>query len=103
MRARFWIKSVELVVVGRKPDGSQARIANVTMGPVNRATEDNINWSAYTPSGEIKMTVSTEDGIQWWLDHQGQDCYVDLTPVPFDQQDVMDYQERTKLTQPSVP
>lgn len=80
MRARFWIKSVTREIAGRNDDGTPTFYGKVEAVAVTRQTGD-ANWAHYTPVGSLTMTVSSE-ALDWWLEHQGEDVYLDLTPVP---------------------
>lgn len=57
IKARFFVAEFNEVVVG-----GGGRQATAVMRAVRRETDDNIQWSKYTPAGEIKMTVTQEEG-----------------------------------------
>lgn len=78
VRAQFWVKSVLLNAVS---GGNVSRV--VTMAPVVRATgqpgydpEGNTDWSKYTPSGHIEMTVSAEAAGAIFQDAVGKDVRI---------------------------
>lgn len=62
IRARFWIQKVA------KQAASQGAVTHIVeLAPVVRASgqpgydpEANVQWSRYTPSGRIEMTVTNE-------------------------------------------
>lgn len=57
IKARFFISGFnKSVVSGGK------RQALVTMTAVKRETDDNVSWAAYTPAGQIQMTVNEIEG-----------------------------------------
>lgn len=53
VNARFYVHSILL---------TNTDYALVTMNPVTRNTEDNVQWAKYTPSGELKMNVNKTTG-----------------------------------------
>lgn len=93
MNWKFWIRDVKITVVAKGQ-----RQAEVVMVPVTRKTEDNIEWSRYTPTGEMRFTVTQESAIVWFLLHQGED--VDLAgTVNTDEAQPVDYQERERISE----
>lgn len=69
VRAKFYVSGISLQTWG----------TSIEMQPVTRG-EDNKEWSAATPSGNLKMTVANERAAeQFW---PGQEWYLDFTPIP---------------------
>jgi hypothetical protein len=68
VQALFYIQSVKDIVVA----GGSHNI-EVEMYPVTRQTDDNKQWSKYTPSGSIKLMVTEEGGQQFFRDNIGKD------------------------------
>ncbi|WP_421849926.1 hypothetical protein [Oricola sp.] len=79
VRAKFWCKKIEYV---HNPPGGDpaATMAEITFEPVYPQGEDdttNKEWSRWTPSGEIKMTVTNPAAIARF--EGGRSYYVDFT------------------------
>lgn len=68
--ARFWVQSV------KKTKGSDHIVREVVLAPVVRATDDNICWSKYTPSGNITMSVTAEAAGEWFEERLGKDIAI---------------------------
>lgn len=92
MNWKFWIRDVKITVVAKGQ-----RQAEVTMVPVVRKTEDNVEWSRYTPVGEFRFTVTQESAIVWFLVHQGEDVDLAGTVTSSDVSGV-DYDERERIS-----
>lgn len=74
--ARFYVAKIT------KNAGSFGNHLNVTLLPVTRKTGDNIDWSKYTPSGSIEMTVSSEAGAYDWFESMiGKDVAISFSPA----------------------
>lgn len=81
VKARFWVQGVDKRAVGNSEIN---RI--VTLAPVIRAAQlaggdDNKSWSKYTPSGEIKLTVTAIGAGQWFEDRIGKDVAITFDDV----------------------
>lgn len=83
VKARFWVQKVTKQAAS---GGGVTRI--VELAPVIRATgqpgydpEANVNWSKYTPSGSIALTVTAEAGGQWFEDRLGKDVAITFEDV----------------------
>jgi hypothetical protein len=81
MRGRFWISTVTRRVGSVNTDGSLKVYGEVELNAVSRSTDDNVDWAHYTPVGKLTMTVGPE-AREWFEAHQGEDVYLDLTPIP---------------------
>lgn len=74
--ARFWVQKIT------KQAASQGNVTRIVeLAPVIRSTSQpgdgqNVDWSKYTPSGLITLTVSAEAGGQWFEDRLGQDVAI---------------------------
>lgn len=68
VKARFWIR--EITKFGNAGNNK------VVLSPVTRNTEDNVQWSKYTPSGEITLFITTEGAQQWFEDRIGKDVAI---------------------------
>ena len=68
VKALFYVQSVEKTAAS---GGSHA--TRVTLFPVTRATDDNVQWSKYTPSGKIEMTITADGAQEWFEEHLGED------------------------------
>lgn len=45
----------------------------VTLLPVVRPTDDNVEWSKYTPSGKIEITVTADGAQEFFEQNLGKD------------------------------
>jgi hypothetical protein len=74
--ARFWVqKSEKHVVAG----GGIMR--TITLQPVVRAHElpggeGNVDWSKYTPAGNISLTVTQDGAGEWFEERLGKDVAI---------------------------
>jgi hypothetical protein len=59
VKARFWIRTITR--------HANTETSEVILGAVTRKTGDNVDWSKFTPSGELKLFV-TNDGAREWFD-----------------------------------
>lgn len=59
--ARFWIQSVKKTVVNTSAISREVILAPVVR-PQNVAGADgNVEWSKYTPSGEIRLVITADE------------------------------------------
>lgn len=76
VKARFWVQSIKKTTVA---GGSFAR--EVFLQPVVRSSgmpgaEGNVDWSKYTPSGEMRLVVTADGAGQWFEDQLGKDVAI---------------------------
>lgn len=72
--ARFYV--AETTRHAGNPDGM-----SVVLRPVMRATPDNIAWSKFTPSGEIRMNVTTANAAQFYARNLGKDIAITMEEI----------------------
>ncbi|MBD3847124.1 hypothetical protein IED13_15550 [Bosea sp. SSUT16] len=77
VRAKFFVKSIShMGTPGSDP------VAEIAMAPVFGSYGDgkvNETWSKYTPSGELKMTVTNPGAIEQFA--VGKAYFLDFTPA----------------------
>lgn len=73
VRARFWVR--EIAKYGNTDN------VKVTLAPVTRSTSDNVEWSKYTPSGEITLQVTAEGAQRWFEERLGKDVAITFDDV----------------------
>lgn len=74
VRARFWVR--EYTRFGNTDN------VKVVLSPKTRAGEDdNVDWSRYTPSGEITMSITTEGAQEWFGERVGKDVAITFEDV----------------------
>lgn len=56
--------------------------AEIVLRAVTRGGDDNKEWAAATPSGELKLTIGNPAAVAALADHLGEDFYVDISLVP---------------------
>lgn len=76
VRAKFRVTGIELY---ESPEGS----GRVKLVAGNDKEGDNTDWSKWTPSGEISMTITNPTAFEVFKNalHQKQRFYVDFTTV----------------------
>lgn len=85
MRARFWVGTISKAPAsGNRENGEKNFTGTVNLNAVQRKTGDNVEWASYTPSGTLTMNVNA-NALDWFLEHQGEDVYLDITPIPADE------------------
>lgn len=82
VRARFWVQEVAKQAVS---GGNVTR--HVKLQPVVRASglpgaEGNVDWSKYTPSGSIALTITADGAGEWFEAMLGQDVSITFDTVP---------------------
>jgi hypothetical protein len=77
VRAKFRITGITLY---ESPEGS----GQVTLTAGNDKEGDNTDWSKWTPSGQITMTITNPDAFKQFIDafHKKQRVYVDFNALP---------------------
>lgn len=69
--ARFWVQKVNKSLA----NGSEIH-REVILQPVIRPTDDNVAWSKYTPSGEIRLVVTAAGAGEWFEERLGKDVAI---------------------------
>lgn len=70
--ARFYVSEI------RK---TAADACGVTLLPVIRPTDDNIQWSKYTPSGKFEMNVTADGAREWFESRLGKDVAITFDEI----------------------
>lgn len=73
IKARFWVR--EVTKFGNT-DNVQVKLAATIKG-----SDDNKDWSKYTPSGEIIMSITNPTASQWFEDRLGKDVSLTFEDV----------------------
>lgn len=73
VKARFYVSQVTRF--------ANAQNINVVLHPVTRKTEDNVDWSKFTPSGKIELSVTNESTAEWFEKHLGKDVAISFEAV----------------------
>lgn len=81
IKARFWVQNVLKQAIS---GGEINRV--VQMAPVTRSTGqpgdgENVDWSKFTPSGGMNMTVTQPEAGQWFEDRIGKDVSITIEDV----------------------
>lgn len=74
--ARFWVQKVTKQAVA----GGEV-MREVTLSPVIRSSDQpgadgNVQWSKYTPAGEIRLMVTAAGAGEWYEERLGQDIAI---------------------------
>lgn len=75
--ARFWVTEVT-----KKCGSGDEVIYVVTMKPVVSPLQGNDDWSKYTPSGTIELTVTNEAAGRWFEDRLRKNLAITFDDVP---------------------
>lgn len=63
IEARFYVAEFNERALGTGPDGQPATMASVVLNAVTRKMgEDNVQWSEYSPSGQMTIAVTQKKG-----------------------------------------
>lgn len=74
VQARFFI---DRIVKHARFEGIEVFMSPVTGGRASGV--DNTDWAKFTPSGEIKLTVTNESAKAWFEAHMGGDHDIAIT------------------------
>lgn len=77
VQARFFIQTITRVA-------NNPNQVNVTMTPVTRG-EENKEWSEYTPSGKIELTITKGGATTWFADRLGKELAITFEDRPEDE------------------
>lgn len=88
----------KMVVIAFEEDNSpvqegQKRNKILVMQPVTQGSEENKQFSKFTPTGQLHLTVTPETSVYEGDFKKGQEFFVDITPVPLTSDDVGDYED----------
>lgn len=56
--AKFWLQSITETTSG----------FNVVLQPVTDGSDDNRQWSKYTPSGRLEMSITNDEALPFFTD-----------------------------------
>lgn len=74
VRARFWVREIT--------KHGNVEQTTAILAPVTRKQgEDNVDWSRYTPSGEIRMSITSEGARDWFEQRLGKDVAITFDDV----------------------
>ena len=78
VRAQFWVQKV-----AKQAASGGALTRTVELAPVIRSTgqpgynpEGNSDWSRYTPSGRIELTITADAAGEWFEERIGKDVAI---------------------------
>ena len=82
VNARFWVQKITKQAVS---GGNHA--VHVELAPVVRAkglpgADENVDWSKYTPSGNIQMTITSEPAARFFEEALGHDIAITFERAP---------------------
>ncbi|MGL5008612.1 MAG: hypothetical protein ACRC6I_01920, partial [Paracoccaceae bacterium] len=75
VRAKFWVK--EIIHHHNGVSGASDHPVSVKLSPVYGNSDENKEWSKYTPSGEIMMMITNRSASDFFT--LGAQVYVDFT------------------------
>jgi hypothetical protein len=76
VRARFWVQKVVKSAVSGGGINYEVFLAPVVRPTGNPGGDGNIDWSKYTPSGEMRFVVSVENTGKWYEARIGKDISI---------------------------
>lgn len=77
VKARFWVRELT-------KHGNTSQITAVLAPVTRKQGHDNVDWSQYTPSGEIRLAVTTAGAQRWFEDRLGKDIAITFDDVEDD-------------------
>lgn len=82
VQARFWVQSVKKTAVSGGDVAREVVLAPVIRGGGLPGAEGNVDWSKYTPSGEMRLMVTADAAGKWFEDRIAKDIAISFTDVP---------------------
>lgn len=76
--ARFWVQSVKKTVVNTNALAREVILAPVVRPQNVDGADGNVEWSKYTPSGEIRLVITADATGQRFEDALGKDVAITM-------------------------
>lgn len=76
VQARFWVQSVKKTAVSGGGFAREIILQPVIRGGGLPGADGNVNWSKYTPSGEIRLVVTADAGGEWFEERLAKDVAI---------------------------
>lgn len=74
--ARFWVQSVKKSAISGGDVSREVILAPVIRPGGMEGAEGNVDWSKYTPSGEIRLVVTSDAAGEWFEDRIAKDVAI---------------------------
>jgi hypothetical protein len=83
VKARFWVQKITRQAVSKNNVQRIVELAPVIRGAghPDGGDKDNLDWSKYTPSGNITLTVSADGAGEWFESMLGEDVAITFEAV----------------------
>lgn len=84
IEARFYVAEFNERAIGNDADGKPKTMASVVLNAVTRKMgEDNVQWSEYSPSGQMTIAVTQKEGGAYdaFRDLLGKDVKILISPA----------------------
>jgi len=74
--ARFWVQSIKKSAIAGDSVSHEAILQPVIRPSGLDGADGNVQWSKYTPSGEIRLVITNEAAGKWFEARIGQDVAI---------------------------
>lgn len=82
VNARFWVQKITKQAVGNDQVAVHAELAPVVRAKQLPGAEGNVDWSKYTPSGKIELTITSEPAARFFEEALGKDIAITFEVAP---------------------
>lgn len=76
VKARFWVQKVTKQAVSKGNINRTVELAPVIRPAQMEGADGNVDWSKYTPSGNITLVVTADGAGQWFESMIGEDVSI---------------------------
>lgn len=77
--ARFWVQKITRQAVTAGNVQTHVELAPVIRSTGQPGDGQNTDWSKYTPSGKIELSITTEGASTWFEERLGQDIAIQFS------------------------
>ncbi len=81
VKARFWVQKVDKQVVSGGAIQRTVHLQAVVRASGLPGADGNVEWSKYTPSGNLTMTVSQDGAGEWFEERLSKDVAITFDDV----------------------
>lgn len=77
--ARFWVQSIKRTAAAGAGVSREITLAPVIRSDGGKTDSDNVSWSKYTPSGEIRLVVTADAAGEWFEERLSKDIAISFS------------------------
>ena len=74
VKARFWVREIT-------KHGNVEQTTALLSAVTRKQGTDNVDWSQYTPSGELRISITTDGAREWFEQRLGKDVSITFDDV----------------------